>query len=961
MAEPRQVDPIRQQIIQSLFSSSFEDPRSPGQASASEELITYLKVNEESFGGQSPTGHDRPSSILKRTGKGDKKVRYLLVSVIVRKNKVRLHKSKKSPHNFSIGKTWPLEEIRSIELIDPQTFLMTMAKTYCWSTEIPREKNDFLVSLLKIYERHYKRIPQLIGFDESILRELQSSPQSATNNDTESYALASSLQKRLNNKPSSNMTRQVDRNLKNLIRNGRSTPSLLIDEPSIGHYLEDEDDAKQEEISLINVEELLNDFNWKETGNAAALEQRLLNELAALEAANIHAMVESDDRLTSVVHQLDKAIAELDHMDRWLTLYTAELNSMGEDIHHIESQNRGLQVQTANQNALLSELDRLIRSIIIPDEVLNILREGNLDTIQGVQDIEDAAARLQTALESTFDEATRGMAAVQEKVELYTSHSNNFCKRLHEYLNLLFQNQADALIKDKTRGPRRNSLTVLGHEAIEDCLIKYRGLSLWMKEIDPRGHNELQTLYVQAVEPIYKKETKEYMAQMRLMLSKRELAEEATYVFSAASNIHSHRSSLAGSGNSGDFSRAPWEFKDAGGGKLPPEEGFEQILLTIVPLIVREQNFISDYFHLGNKGPKTFLNREELKRWRPQDLSIKRTVIKDVKAQKKLLEHMQLMFMFLSEELINFIDYGCKHDNIQSVGMLVVIERNIHEYQKSSQEYLVKMLNKVRSRCIDIFEKFTNEQLRAIEETKVTSKKRKGIILFIKLFPRYCERIEHSMEGAIEGLEVRGIVDKAYERIVKTMFDSLEAIANDSGSLVDDKEQLNFHTMMLENMHHFYTEISTRKITVLEPYMKHAKTSYDKHLEAYAKSVLRKPFGKLMEFFDGIDDLLKTTAAPEEVKFHLRFNKDSLKKVVAQFPGKEIKKGLEASYKRVDRHFTQEEGLLQVVWRNIGQTLIDNHRRYTTIINKCYPDTNITLEFTIEDLLHYLSELARSH
>src|SRR6185437_11526844 len=109
-------------------------------------------------------------------------------------------------------------------------------------------------------------------------------------------------------------------------------------------------------ISLANVEELLNDFDWKEAGNAAALEERLLDELAALESvslnqlrgesqaksknvfsnasylnflfvqANIHAMVESDDRLNSVIRQLDKAISELDNMDSMLTLYTTELN-----------------------------------------------------------------------------------------------------------------------------------------------------------------------------------------------------------------------------------------------------------------------------------------------------------------------------------------------------------------------------------------------------------------------------------------------------------------------------------------------------------------------------------------------------------------------------------------------------------------------------------------------------------
>ena len=35
---------------------------------------------------------------------------------------------------------------------------------------------------------------------------------------------------------------------------------------------------------------------------------------------------------------------------------------MSDDIDHIESQNKGLQVQTSNQRALLSELDQLLVS-----------------------------------------------------------------------------------------------------------------------------------------------------------------------------------------------------------------------------------------------------------------------------------------------------------------------------------------------------------------------------------------------------------------------------------------------------------------------------------------------------------------------------------------------------------------------------------------------------------------------
>lgn len=47
-------------------------------------------------------------------------------------------------------------------------------------------------------------------------------------------------------------------------------------------------------------------------------------------------------------------------------------------------------------------------------------------------------------------------------------------------------------------------------------------------------------------------------------------------------------------------------------------------------------------------------------------------------------------------------------------------------------------------------------------------------------------------------------------------------------------------------MHYFYSEIRSRRINILEPFMRYAKSSYDKHMEAYAKAMVRRPFGKLL-------------------------------------------------------------------------------------------------------------------
>ena len=63
-----------------------------------------------------------------------------------------------------------------------------------------------------------------------------------------------------------------------------------------------------------------------------------------------------------------------------------------------------------------------------------------------------------------------------------------------------------------------------------------------------------------------------------------------------------------------------------------------------------------------------------------------------------------------------------------------------------------------------------------MEQTKLTSKKRKGVVHFVKHFPVYIGFVESQLIGA-DALEVRGTVDAAYDRIVQAMFESLKQMA----------------------------------------------------------------------------------------------------------------------------------------------------------------------------------------
>lgn len=56
----------------------------------------------------------------------------------------------------------------------------------------------------------------------------------------------------------------------------------------------------------------------------------------------------------------------------------------------------------------------------------------------------------------------------------------------------------------------------------------------------------------------------------------------------------------------------------------------------------------------------------------------------------------------------------------------------------------------------------------------------------------------------------------------------------------------------------------------------------------------------------------------EEVSYQLAFNKQELRKVIKEYPGKEVKKGLDNLYKKVDKHLCEEENLLQVCFSSLN-------------------------------------------
>lgn len=224
---------------------------------------------------------------------------------------------------------------------------------------------------------------------------------------------------------------------------------------------------------------------------------------------------------------------------------------------------------------------------------------------------------------------------------------------------------------------------------------------------------------------------------------------------------------------------------------------------------------------------------------------------------------------------------------------MAAIERKLSSFEDSNQDFLIRSLQNLHEPLVVDFDKFLDEQVQAIEETKVKIKRRKGVTPFIKNFPNFSAMVESmvpseddigsmtesvsSIRSTSQKLAIRERIDSGYHRINKAMFESVEAIAKDSPAIggsnavggavsgagaarsaaaitnlstatgdPEDKAALKYHILIIENMNHYVEEVDDQGAPVLREWKDKAAAEMAEHLHLYLGAVIRRPLGKLL-------------------------------------------------------------------------------------------------------------------
>lgn len=821
-------------------------------------------------------------------------------------------------------RSWTLEEIKCIdgrnEATDTHDFDMVVEKPYRWFAANLHERQNFISVLWKQINRYCA-----VG----VRAEFKNLPkQWLTENSPE---------------------KKADGKFDTSDRAGHGDEDLEEFENEEFHAL-----TEKEEVNLIK---LISECDYA-ISNAELFMDDLSHNLLQLDGANIQSVLASEKQVNMLMVRIEEAINEAEKVEKRLDAYDEILCHVRDTMEKMGEKNQMIEIANTNNVRLLQELEKVVMQLDLPHTHQLALTDTDL-TPKGLSAAIAAGKALQMAMNSDIDPTLLQLTAVQDQRKRFEKWKAKFSQTISRHLNNLFihlGNLGDA------QALHTNDLSLPKHQNVHKELLAFLELMHWMKTMDRKAYDALIKVYNASLSKVYDRDIRLFFENARQTLAFKRLGSREDIPSNAMSNKlkigpQSNKQPTQPYGILG-INREQW----APGAEPAERQRFdsilEKVLAELEPVALSEQHFCIAFFQLDVISP-TGKNTQTTLDASTSELVVQRddldTTINipqrriDRQINEEVRKMMGELFANLEAELNSFILSFEKLDSYYSLYVLVRLTQHVMSAQ-DAQSFLSMTFASALVHVKRSFDKFMQLQLQSIEDAKLPKRSKCGLLPYVENF----EEFAVTAESIFKKTERRNDLDKWYIKLVEAIFERIPLHAA-------EHPKTPHQVVKMENYHRMHSSLSQLKVQVLEPLRKEAKTRYNDAQKAYVTKYFGRPLEKLNQFFEGVQARVQQGVKDTEISYQMAYSKQELRKVISLYPAREVKKGLEQLYKKVEKHLCEEENLLQVVWRAMQQEFITQYNSLEQWIQRCYAGSMITLEFTIKDILDFFSEIAQSH
>ncbi|XP_052872288.1 exocyst complex component 1 [Anopheles cruzii] len=724
--------------------------------------------------------------------------------------------------------------------------------------------------------------------------------------------------------------------------------------------MENEDFHALTEKEEINLNKLISECDYAISNAELFMEDLGLN-LLQLDGANIQSVLASEKQVQVLMERIEEAISEAEKVEQRLDNYDEILCHVRDTMEKMGEKNQMIEIANVNNVRLLQELEKVVSQLDLPHAHQLALTDTDL-TPKGLPAAIAAAKALQMAMNSDIDPALLRLTAVQDQRKRFEKWKAKFSQTISRHLNNLFIHLGNL---GDSHDTSVKELTLPKHYHVHKELSTLMELMHWMKTMDRKAYDALIKVYTASLSKVYDRDIRTFFENAKQALSEKRFNSREDVNNSSMSNKlklgqQSTKQAAQPYGILG-INKELWT-----PGAEPAERQrfdciLEKVLAELEPVALSEQHFCIAFFQLdvisptgkntqttleAGNGGETLVSGQKDERDSAVQIPQRRL---DRQINEDVRKMMGELFSSLESELNSFILSFEKLDSYYSLYVLVRLTQHVMSAQDAhsflSMTFASALVHVKRS-----FDKFMQLQLQSIEESKIPKRSKCGLLPYVENF----EEFAVTAESIFKKTERRNDLDKWYLKLAEAIFEriSLQAV---------EHPKTPHQVVKMENYHRMHSTLSQLKVHVLENLRKEAKARYNDAQRAYVTKYFGRPLEKLNQFFEGVQVRVQQGVKDTEISYQMAYSKQELRKVISLYPAREVKKGLEQLYRKVEKHLCEEENLLQVVWRAMQQEFITQYNSLEQWIQRCYAGSMITLEFTIKDILDFFSEIAQSH
>ncbi|XP_031483157.1 exocyst complex component SEC3A-like isoform X2 [Nymphaea colorata] len=589
-------------------------------------------------------------------------------------------------------------------------------------------------------------------------------------------------------------------------------------------------------------------------GEAEAFSERLKREFLALEAANVHAILESQPLIEEVLQGLQSAILCVEDMDEWLGIFNVKLKHMREDIESIESRNNKLEMQSLNNKTLIEELDKLLERFRVPPEFAASLSAGSFDEaymLKNVEACEWLAGALRALEVPNLDPCYANMRAVKERRLELEKLKGVFVRRASEFLRSYFANLVDFMLNDKSYFSQRGQLKRPDHADLRYKCRTYARLLQHLKSLDKNCMGPLRKEYCRALNLLFRREAREFANELRA--STKASRNPALWLEASVGSVQ-----VAANADTSAVS-----------------EAYSKMLTVFIPFLVDESSFFARFMCFSvNKGSAY----DDEDRSSVDQNGNNTRPCKDTAELGALNEALQDLLDGIQEDFYAVVDWAYKTDPLRCISMHGITEKYLSGQKADAAGFVRCLLDDLECKISMQFSKFVDEACHQIERIEKNVRPF-GVLPYIPRFATLAARMEQYIQG-----QSRDLVDQAYTKFVSIMFVTLERVAQTEPKYTD--------VVLLENYAAFQNSLYdlANVVPTLAKFYHQASESYEQACTRHITSVIYLVFDKLFQFGRRIEDLMYSIQ-PEEIPFQMGLSKMDLRKVLkASLPGKTAEK-----------------------------------------------------------------------